>query len=132
MAPRATARDLLTSLGVQRIGRRVVQHVLDEGQRVLVEARLRGRLAGGRGARLHLEVALVVRREDALDVDYGALRVALLDGRGERAADGVGRDVVVVIADLAAPRLGAADVQAMRAAARCVERNHIVSVTRQR
>ena len=84
---------------------------------MLIEARLRGRLAGSHGTSLDLEVSLVVRREDALDVDHGALRVTLLDRGGERAANGVGREVVVVIANLAALRFGAANVQAMWAAA---------------
>ena len=84
---------------------------------MLIEARLRGRLAWSHGTRLDLEVSLVVRREDALDVNHGALRVTLLDRGGERAANGVERKVVVVIADLAALRFGAANVQAMWAAA---------------
>ena len=55
----------------------------------------------------------MVRRKDALDVDHGALCVTLLDCRGERAADGVRWEVIVVITHLAAPCFGAAYVQAM-------------------
>ena len=80
-----------------------------------VKARLRGLFGGGDGARLDLEVTLVVRREDALHVDHGPLLVTLLDDRRERASDGVTGMIVIVIADLSAPSFRAADVQTMRA-----------------
>ena len=63
-------------------------------------------------------MTLVVRCEDALHVDHGPLLVTLLDNRRERPSDSVGRMVVIVVADLAAPSFRAADVQAVGAVKR--------------
>ena len=114
MVPRATARNLLTSLRVQRIRLGVVQLVHDEGQRMFIEACLRRHFARSHGTRPDLEVSLVMRREDALDLDDGGFFVASLERRREDAfADGVGRVIVVVIPHLAATGFGAADVEAV-------------------
>merc|ERR1719376_229282 len=104
------------SLGVQGIGRRVVQRILHEGQLMGVEARLSRYLAGRDGAGFHLKMSFVMGGEDALDVDHSTLRVTRLDDGSERPADGVGRRVVVVVADFAASRFGAANVEAVGAA----------------
>jgi len=102
------------SLGVQRIGFGVVQLVRDEGQRIFVKAFLCRNLSGSNGTRLDLEVSLVMRREDALDLDNTGFFVASLERRREDTfSDGIGRVIVIVIPHFAATGFGASDVEAL-------------------
>ena len=91
---------------------------------MFVEACLRGHFARSHRTRPDLEVSLVMRREDALNLNDGGFFVASLDDSVGRVIvvvipHGVGRAIVVVIPHLVAMGFGAADVEAVETILGC-------------
>lgn len=103
------------SLGIQRIGRCAIQLVGDERQRMIIKAFLHGRISRGRdGTRPYLEVSLVMRCENAFDVNDRRLSIASLNGWREYPfSDSIRRIIVVVITNFTTASFRPADIETM-------------------
>ena len=104
------------SFGKHRIGGRPIQLVGHKCQRTAIKACLRGNLTRRYGAGLHLEMSLVMSRENAFNIDGRAWVVASLNDRRESSvSDCIWRIIVVVIANLSTASFRPSNVEAVRA-----------------
>ena len=101
----------LTSLWIQRIGWCSIQLILNKKKLVIVETRLGWNFARSYGASLEFKVSLVVRCEDAFNINHSPFFVTLLDDWSEYPfSDCIWGIIIVVIANFTALSFGTTNV----------------------